>query len=139
MSSYRYADCFDRHTLPRTLACYKYHGQQKNIPLLELLKYDVVLTTYGTLATGSTQHNSMLQQIDWYRIILDEGKCLAWFRKRTKLTKVTSSCHPQRVYKAISGGMLPSLLNQMVSDRHTNPKQTGRSRIPGQISAPSCP
>jgi SWI/SNF-related matrix-associated actin-dependent regulator of chromatin subfamily A3 len=69
-----YVDSVGRHTVPWTLTWYKYHRQMKDIQLLDLLQYDVVLTTYGTLATGSSRSKSVLQQVDWYRIILDEGK-----------------------------------------------------------------
>lgn len=40
----------------------------------QLTKSDIVLTTYGTLAAEFGKRKSKLDQIVWYRIVLDEGK-----------------------------------------------------------------
>lgn len=68
-----HADCLWRHTNLYTLAFYKYHGQNRNIALHELLSHDVILTTYGTLAADFKRRQSFLYKIRWYRVILDEG------------------------------------------------------------------
>ena len=36
-------------------------------------KYDVVMTTYATIASDVTKRVSSLQQIMWFRVVLDEG------------------------------------------------------------------
>lgn len=35
---------------------------------------DVVLTTYHTLAAGATSKSQGLSEIEWFRIVLDEGQ-----------------------------------------------------------------
>jgi len=38
-----------------------------------MLKHDVILTTYGTLAADFKRKQSIVYKIMWYRVILDEG------------------------------------------------------------------
>lgn len=52
----------------------KYHGLKREKDLTELEQSDVVLTTYNTLATEATARKSQLHKINWYRVVLDEGK-----------------------------------------------------------------
>lgn len=60
------------HTKPGRLKVYMYHGDRTNDPE-ELKKYDIVLTTYSTLATETTSEDSPIKQIEWWRVILDEA------------------------------------------------------------------
>jgi len=55
---------------------HKFHGSGKNIGRYQLLMNHVVLTTYGTLATAHKRKDSLLHQISWYRVVLDEGMYL---------------------------------------------------------------
>ena len=52
---------------------YKYHGPGKHIETNTLLENDVVLTTYATIVSGVAKSSSLLHQLRWFRIILDEG------------------------------------------------------------------
>jgi len=60
------------------MSCYKYYGSAKGkVPLAD---FDVVLTTYDTLvaegvSSRGKNKNDRIQSIDWYRVVLDEGKC----------------------------------------------------------------
>ncbi|KAI3993959.1 hypothetical protein MKX01_002972 [Papaver californicum] len=62
----------DEHTRPGHLKVYMYYGTRTN-DSEELQKYDIVLTTYGTL--GSEFHNSEspVKKVEWFRVILDEA------------------------------------------------------------------
>ena len=55
------------------LKVYKYHGIRKEIGLDTLVEHDVILTTYATLASHFGKKASFLQQIKWFRLVLDEG------------------------------------------------------------------
>lgn len=58
---------------PGLLKIYKYHGIGKEIDINSMVGYDVVVSTYATIASDVTKRQSPLQQITWFRIVLDEG------------------------------------------------------------------
>ncbi|KAK7998320.1 hypothetical protein PG989_006360 [Apiospora arundinis] len=62
----------DRHT-GMTLETLKYHGTTREKDIDALIGYDVVLTTYSTLAADYRKPVSLLHQVAWYRVVLDEG------------------------------------------------------------------
>ena len=62
-----------RHLVRYTITYHKYHGHDRNVDLISLLSNDIVLTTYGTVAAEFKRKKSLLHQIKWYRIVLDEG------------------------------------------------------------------
>lgn len=60
------------HTVPGRLKVYMYYGERtRNAG--ELQKYDIVLTTYSTLASEDAREESPVKKIEWRRIILDEA------------------------------------------------------------------
>lgn len=63
-----------RHLLPHSLRCFKYHGYSRKVELPELLKHDVIITTYGTIAAECNRKQSKLHRVNWFRIVLDEGE-----------------------------------------------------------------
>lgn len=77
----------DEHCVPGALTYLTYYGVNRNLGAEELEKYDVVLTTYQTVVSdhgggskialeGSSKRkktNSILMNIPWKRVILDEG------------------------------------------------------------------
>ncbi|MCL7048309.1 hypothetical protein MKW94_011049, partial [Papaver nudicaule] len=62
----------DEHTRPGHLKVYMYYGTRTDDPE-ELQKYDIVLTTYGTLAAESRISKSPIKEVEWFRVILDEA------------------------------------------------------------------
>ncbi|GFY84682.1 DNA/RNA helicase protein [Actinidia rufa] len=60
------------HTIPGRLKVYMYYGE-RTYEAEELRKYDIVLTTYSTLASEETWSESPIKQIEWWRVILDEA------------------------------------------------------------------
>lgn len=60
------------HTRPGKLKVYMYYGERTSDEE-ELQKYDIVLTTYSTLATEENWPDSPMKKIEWWRIILDEA------------------------------------------------------------------
>ncbi|KAJ4751892.1 hypothetical protein LUZ62_086297 [Rhynchospora pubera] len=62
----------EEHTQPGSLKVYLYHGDRTK-DKRQLLKFDIVLTTYSTLSTEFSDPNSPMKEIKWYRVILDEA------------------------------------------------------------------
>ncbi|KAA8517345.1 hypothetical protein F0562_017649 [Nyssa sinensis] len=60
------------HTRPGKLKVYMYYGERTK-DANELLKYDIVLTTYSTLSSEESWLGSPIKKIEWWRVILDEG------------------------------------------------------------------
>ncbi|XP_071686463.1 putative SWI/SNF-related matrix-associated actin-dependent regulator of chromatin subfamily A member 3-like 1 [Rutidosis leptorrhynchoides] len=62
------------HTKRGMLKAYMYYGERTQ-DVLELQKYDIVLTTYSTLSYDleSSNSKSPIKKIEWWRVILDEA------------------------------------------------------------------
>lgn len=63
----------EEHTVQGSLKVYMYHGGERTDDVNELKKYDIVLTTYGTLAVEEPWEDSPVKKMEWLRIILDEA------------------------------------------------------------------
>ncbi|KAF4551915.1 SNF2 family N-terminal domain-containing protein 1 [Elsinoe fawcettii] len=67
---------------------YKYHGSNRVQDVNELAKYDVVITSYGTVAGEMNRSNnkfSALAKLNWFRVVLDEAHSIknmqtGWFK-----------------------------------------------------------
>ncbi|KAL9114440.1 MAG: hypothetical protein Q9227_001521 [Pyrenula ochraceoflavens] len=65
------------HVKAGTFSVHIYHGQNRATSSDDLAQYDIVITTYGTVASEAARTNalfySLLFQIKWFRIVLDEA------------------------------------------------------------------
>ncbi|KAG1327714.1 SWI/SNF-related matrix-associated actin-dependent regulator of chromatin subfamily A member 3-like 1 [Cocos nucifera] len=68
----------EEHTRPGSLKVYLYHGERTR-ETKELLRYDIVLTTYSTLAAEFSDPESPMKEIEWLRVILDEAHLIKNF------------------------------------------------------------
>ncbi|KAF2036243.1 hypothetical protein EK21DRAFT_96193 [Setomelanomma holmii] len=62
-----------RHIEPGTIRTHRFHGGGKGIGVAELQQYNLVLTTYASVAADFCRGRSILHHIHWFRVILDEG------------------------------------------------------------------
>lgn len=46
----------------------------RQLDLESVRSYDIVLSTYGTVAADLARNRGLLNSIHWYRIVLDEGE-----------------------------------------------------------------
>ncbi|GAV79907.1 SNF2_N domain-containing protein/Helicase_C domain-containing protein/HIRAN domain-containing protein/zf-C3HC4_2 domain-containing protein, partial [Cephalotus follicularis] len=60
------------HTRPGKFKVYMYYGERTK-EVEELLNYDIVLTTYSTLASEAYEVDSPVKKMEWWRVILDEA------------------------------------------------------------------
>jgi SWI/SNF-related matrix-associated actin-dependent regulator of chromatin subfamily A3 len=51
----------------------KYHGLSRERSSAVLCDADIVITTYHTLAAEVANSNNLVNDIEWYRLVLDEG------------------------------------------------------------------
>ena len=61
------------HVEPGTLRICIFHGSSRPKLPEGAIDHDLVLTTYATLPTDFKDLR-VLQEIQWYRVVLDEGK-----------------------------------------------------------------
>lgn len=94
-------DQIPEHIAAGALNYHIYHGSYRVQNPLELLKYDIVITTYGTVnaevngrTAKSTGGLSPLMQLKWFRIVLDEAHTIR--EANTKQSKAICSLHAQR-------------------------------------------
>lgn len=64
-----------RHVRQHTLKTCVFHGKTRPTFSAGLADYDLVLTTYATLS-AEYKNRRVLHNVEWYRIVLDEGKDL---------------------------------------------------------------
>jgi SWI/SNF-related matrix-associated actin-dependent regulator of chromatin subfamily A3 len=72
----------------RSLKRLKYHGQNRETDLDKLRDYDLIVTTYHTLASDLARGRDPLNQIEWYRLVLDEAHIIR--RHSTKLYRTVA-------------------------------------------------
>ncbi|KAG9144009.1 hypothetical protein Leryth_013897 [Lithospermum erythrorhizon] len=67
----------ETHAQPGSLSVYVHYGQNRSKDAHALAQYDVILTTYGVLASEYSTENAEdcggLYSIRWFRVVLDEA------------------------------------------------------------------
>ncbi|KAI1410434.1 SNF2 family N-terminal domain-containing protein [Hypoxylon sp. FL1857] len=63
----------EKHVVPGTVNYYKYHGPNRRLPPSSDFPYDVVLSTYGTVAADFRRGGGVLSNFRWRRLVLDEA------------------------------------------------------------------
>jgi SWI/SNF-related matrix-associated actin-dependent regulator of chromatin subfamily A3 len=66
------------HVKPNTLSICIFHGSSRPKSSDGVVDHDLVLTTYATLSADS-KDLKVLQEIEWYRVVLDEGRLISLF------------------------------------------------------------
>ncbi|KAG4420889.1 hypothetical protein IFR04_005973 [Cadophora malorum] len=68
-----------QHVKPGTLKYYVYHGANRIKDVQKLAEFDIVITTYGSVATEFSNRSKKkpgvypLEEMNWFRIVLDEA------------------------------------------------------------------
>ncbi|KAK1758206.1 SNF2 family N-terminal domain-containing protein [Echria macrotheca] len=68
-----WAEEIKKHMRPGSISHCKYHGKNRHTANPDLSDYDIVLTTYGTVAADFTRQRNVLRGVYWYRVVLDEA------------------------------------------------------------------
>lgn len=59
----------------------------------------MILTTYGTVMADRRRGSGILHQVDWYRLVLDEGEQIKECRIHCSITKlITCSPHDPKLF-----------------------------------------
>ncbi|KXL47710.1 hypothetical protein M433DRAFT_3165 [Acidomyces richmondensis BFW] len=75
------------HLKPNQLNICVYHGSNREDDIEELAKYDIVLSTYGTVAAEYSAKGKALAALTWFRIVLDEAHTI-----RNLISKAFKGC-----------------------------------------------
>ncbi|ORY16159.1 SNF2 family N-terminal domain-domain-containing protein [Clohesyomyces aquaticus] len=61
------------HQVSGVIKTIKYHGQYRETEVTKLCDADLIITTYHTLASDFSGKRNPLNEIEWYRLVLDEA------------------------------------------------------------------
>eukprot|EP00029_Vermamoeba_vermiformis_P000102 TRINITY_DN1010_c0_g1_i1.p1 TRINITY_DN1010_c0_g1~~TRINITY_DN1010_c0_g1_i1.p1 ORF type:complete len:969 (+),score=222.02 TRINITY_DN1010_c0_g1_i1:132-3038(+) len=123
-----------RHTQKDSISVYIYHGANRRGDLNYLTQFDIVLTTYATLATEFPSQGKQAKgkkadleapiphekkgpilQVPWYRVILDEAQTI---KDRTTRTARAAFCLQAERHWCVTGTPIQNKLDDLFSLLH---------------------
>jgi SNF2 family DNA or RNA helicase len=109
-------DQIKQHVEPGTLKYYIYHGASRIKDVQKLAEYDLVITTYGSVASEFNHRSKKkqgaypLEEINWFRIVLDEAHMIR--EQSTQQSKAICRLAAQRRW-AVTGTPVQNRLEDL--------------------------
>jgi SNF2 family DNA or RNA helicase len=100
------------HLDTATVTSYLYHGTGRTTNIFDLKNYDIVVSTYGTVASDARGNASILEQLKWFRIILDEAHTIR--EPKAQQSQACYRLHAQRRW-ALTGTPIQNRLSDLGS------------------------
>ncbi|KAJ3293783.1 hypothetical protein HDU79_011900 [Rhizoclosmatium sp. JEL0117] len=89
-----WVDQIKQHTPTDSVSVYVFHGKDRNTAPSFLADFDVVITTYNIFAQADPGYKKGLHNIQWRRIVLDEGHVIR--NRNSKTTKAIVALRAER-------------------------------------------
>ena len=124
-----------QHLHPMTLSWCRYYGPKRQMGFPSILKKDIIITTYGTVASEWQDMSHTFKPLfstEWGRIVLDEGKLILIWAK-VHLTDTLSSPNPLKHKYQGKSCLCFALGDTLGGDRNSYSKPVGRHCQPSHI------